>query len=85
VLDRALFSKTVPIAAARIANLKNISRYKTKLEQSKELIRLEKITNVRADPDPSWASKGAKCLLLTADVKPEGRRSKLCRCACGSS
>ncbi len=72
ILDRALFSKTVPIAAARISNLKNISKYKAKFEQSKELIRLEKITNVQPDPDPSFASKGGKCLLLSADVKPEG-------------
>lgn len=72
ILDRALFSKTVPISAAQISNIKNISRYKTSLDQTKELIKLEKITNVQPDPDATLASKGVKCLLLNPHVKPEG-------------
>ncbi|KAJ5038854.1 uncharacterized protein L3040_006533 [Drepanopeziza brunnea f. sp. 'multigermtubi'] len=70
-LDRALFSKTIPMAAARVASLKNLSCYRQKLEKSKELMQLERVMNVRPDPDPSLAEKGGKCLLLKPEIKPE--------------
>ncbi|KUJ08484.1 guanine-N(1)--methyltransferase-like protein [Mollisia scopiformis] len=70
ILDRSLFSKTFPITAARITNLKKISQYRAQLEKTRELLRLERITNVQPDPDPTLASKGAKCMLLSPDVKP---------------
>ncbi|KAH7370623.1 guanine-N(1)--methyltransferase-like protein [Rhexocercosporidium sp. MPI-PUGE-AT-0058] len=70
-LDRALFSKTIPIAAARVANLKNLSRFRQQLDKSKELMQLERVMNVRPDPDPVLAEKGGKCLLLKPEVKPE--------------
>lgn len=69
-LDRALFTKTFPISAVRISNIKNISKIKTGLEQSREILKLERLTNVR--PDPSSSAKGAKCLLLRPEVKPGG-------------
>ncbi len=73
VLDRALFSKTVLIAAARVADKKNISRCRTQLDKTKELLHLERLTVVRDDPDPIMASKGGKCLLLKPEVKPDGK------------
>jgi tRNA (guanine37-N1)-methyltransferase len=72
ILDRALFSKNIPIAAARIAQNRDISKCRTMLDKSRELLRLERITSVQADPDPTVASKGAKCLLLRPEVKPDG-------------
>ena len=72
ILDRALFSKNIPIAAARIAQNRDISKCRTMLDKSKELLRLERVTSVRADPDPTIASKGGKCLLLRPEVKPDG-------------
>ena len=72
VLDRALFSKTIPIAAARVTDKKQISRCRTQLDKSRELLRLERLTVVRDDPDPILASKGGKCLLLKPEVKPNG-------------
>jgi hypothetical protein len=71
-LNRALFSKTIPIAAARIANPKNISRFRKLLEKSGELAKLERITNIQLDPDPALAQKGGKCMLLKPEIKPEG-------------
>jgi tRNA (guanine37-N1)-methyltransferase len=71
-LDRALFSKTIPIAAARVRNLKNISKVRAGLEKSKELVKLDRLINVRPDPDPSIAVNGGKCLLLQPEVKPDG-------------
>jgi tRNA (guanine37-N1)-methyltransferase len=72
VLDRSLFSKTVPIAAARVVENKNISRYRAELQKSKELLQVERITPIRSDPDPIVASKGGKCLLLQPQVKHDG-------------
>jgi tRNA (guanine37-N1)-methyltransferase len=72
VLDRSLFSKTIPIAAARVANPKNISRFRTQLEKSRELAKIERINNIQSDPDPALAKKGGKCILLKPEIKPEG-------------
>lgn len=72
ILDRSLFAKTIPIAAARIENIKNISRFRTQLDKTKELLKLERLSNIRSDPDPAIAAKGGKCLLLMPQVKPEG-------------
>lgn len=72
VLDRALFSKTIPIAAARIANPKNISRFRTALDKSGQILRLERLANIQPDPDQTFAQKGGKCVLLVPQVKPEG-------------
>ena len=72
VLDRALFSKTVPIAAARIFSNKNITKVRKQLEESKDVLELERIKTVRSDPESALASKGSKCLLLNPKIKPEG-------------
>jgi hypothetical protein len=72
VLDRALFSKTIPLAAARIADNKHISRYRTQLDKSRDLLHLERQLSVRPDPEPTLASKGGKCLLLQPEVKVDG-------------
>jgi tRNA (guanine37-N1)-methyltransferase len=72
VLDRALFSKTIPIAAARVTDRKHISRCRTQLDKSRELLHLERLTVVRDDPDPILATNGGKCLLLKPEVKPDG-------------
>jgi tRNA (guanine37-N1)-methyltransferase len=71
-LDRSLFSKTIPISAARILNVKKISQHRTQLTKTKELLGLERFTNIRPDPDSDRASKGGKCFLLSPQVKPEG-------------
>ena len=71
-LDRSLFSKTIPISAARILNTKKISQHRTKLVETKELLVLDRFTNVRSDPDSTRAAKGGKCILLTPQVKAEG-------------
>jgi tRNA (guanine37-N1)-methyltransferase len=71
-LDRSLFSKTVSISAARILNIKKISQHRTELTKTKELLRLDRLANIRSDPDPERASKGGKCFLLSPQVKPEG-------------
>jgi tRNA (guanine37-N1)-methyltransferase len=72
VLDRSLFSKTIPIAAARVVENKNISRCRAELLKSRELLQVERIAPIQSDPDPIVASKGGKCLLLQPQVKHDG-------------
>jgi tRNA (guanine37-N1)-methyltransferase len=79
-LDRALFSKTIPIAAARVTDRKQISKCRSQLGKSKELLHLERLAVVRDDPDPILASKGGKCLLLKPKVKPDGDLYVSCKC-----
>lgn len=74
VLNRALFSKTIPIAAARIANHKDISRFRTQLDKSGELAKLERIQIIQLDPDSALAKTGGKCMLLKSEVNPEGTK-----------
>lgn len=72
ILDRALFSKTVPIAAARVFENKSISQFRSQLDHVRDLLRIERISVVRDDPDPLIAAKGGKCLLLDPKVKQDG-------------
>ncbi|TVY41743.1 tRNA (guanine(37)-N1)-methyltransferase, partial [Lachnellula occidentalis] len=70
-LDRSLFSKTFPIAAARVINPKNISRIQAQLNKSHAILSLDRLKPVQMDPDLALASKGGKCLLLNPEVKPD--------------
>jgi tRNA (guanine37-N1)-methyltransferase len=73
ILNRALFSKTVNIAAATISNNKDISKYRKALESSKTLLKLDRISPIVPVPDKDLAAQGKKCLLLTPAVKADGR------------
>lgn len=77
VLDRALFSRTIPVAAARVPDKKQISKFRTQLDKSRELLHVERQSSVRADPDPILALKGGKCLLLMPGVKVDGGLNRL--------
>ena len=72
ILDRALFSKTVSIAAARVHNNKNLAKFRKSLEKSEEILIQERIKNIIPDPDAGIAAKGGKCVLLKPQVKPGG-------------
>lgn len=74
-LNRALFSRTIPIAAAALYDNKVISKYRKLLESSKEILHAEKISPIAPHPDQALADKGRKCLLLNPSVKPEGQSS----------
>lgn len=71
-LDRSLFSKVFPAAAARVQDSKDISRYRNELSKTREILKLERFLNIRPDPDPEIAAKGGKCVVLDPQVKPEG-------------
>lgn len=71
-LDRSLFAKTLNAAAVSISENKLISKYRKELEKTKEILFLEKLNPIVADPDPSLAAKGRKCLILSPQIKPSG-------------
>ncbi|PHH65479.1 hypothetical protein CDD81_2259 [Ophiocordyceps australis] len=68
VLDRALFSRTLPTAAASVRDNRLISKYRKQLEKTKEMLLVERLPPVVADPDPVLASQGRKCLILKPNV-----------------
>lgn len=72
VLDRSLFTKNIPISAARLLNSRVISKYRSQLAKSKEMLVEDRIAPIRSDPDPDSAAKGGKCLLLNPKVKHDG-------------
>ncbi len=71
-LNRALFSKTISLAAAAIQEPKFITQYRPRLQSGKELLHVDRISPVRSHPDKALADQGRKCLLLNPSVKPEG-------------
>ncbi|PHH78775.1 hypothetical protein CDD82_2870 [Ophiocordyceps australis] len=68
VLDRSLFSRTLPTAAASVRDNRLISKYRKQLEKTKELLLVERLSPVVVDPDPVLASQGRKCLILKPNV-----------------
>ena len=81
-LDRSLFTKKFPLAAARVLDNKNISKYRGQLEKAKDILKLERLGSVRSDPDESLASKGGRCLLLKPEVQRGGTYIWRCRATC---
>jgi len=72
-LNRALFSKTVSIAAAAVKDNRHISKYRKELSYSRQLLFAERLSPIVSHPDQALAAQGRKCLLLSADVKAEGQ------------
>jgi tRNA (guanine37-N1)-methyltransferase len=72
-LNRALFSKTVNIAAARVKDNKNIARFRKALVQGREILTRERTAQIIPDPDQSLAAQGRKCILLDPKVTPDGK------------
>lgn len=71
-LDRSLFSRTLPTAAASVRDNRLISKYRKQLEKTKEIFSVERFDVCAADPDAALAAQGRKCLVLKPDIKPDG-------------
>lgn len=67
-LDRSFFKKVVPLKAARVFDVKNISKVKRELQRSRDALFQERLMNVLPDPDSQRASTGNKCVLLRPEV-----------------
>ncbi|KAK4101705.1 hypothetical protein N658DRAFT_496143 [Parathielavia hyrcaniae] len=70
-LNRALFSKTVDIAAAAVLDNRLISKYRKSLDAGKEILHVDRVSPIRPHPDKALAEQGRKCLLLAPSVRPE--------------
>jgi tRNA (guanine37-N1)-methyltransferase len=67
-LDRAFFQKTLPLSAARVADVKRIAHIRDVLTKSDDLLQIHPIKLLVDDPD----LPKAKCMLLKPDVKVAG-------------
>ena len=70
-LDRSFFQKKVPISAARILDMKNISKCRLELQKSKDSLSLDRYGIIQPDP-LSDIKTGKKCLLLRPEIAPNG-------------
>ncbi|KAK4905951.1 hypothetical protein LTR28_000682, partial [Elasticomyces elasticus] len=68
-LDRSFFQKRIPISAARVHDPKNISKCRKELEHSREILQLERLSNVQPDPSERLVKAGGKCVLLRPEVR----------------
>lgn len=71
-LNRALFSKTFNLAAARINDPRNIAKYRKDLTKSKDILILDRASTVIDDPDPAPAVQGRKCIILRPGISASG-------------
>lgn len=71
VLDRSFFQKTVNTSAARIFSPKDISRVRTDLDRSRDILKT-RLDGVRPDIDATRAAKGGKCVILKPEVVHNG-------------
>ncbi|KAI9710747.1 MAG: tRNA(m(1)G37)methyltransferase [Bogoriella megaspora] len=67
VLDRTFFQKRIPLCAARIQDNKNISKIRSQLERSRDVLQLERIAAVRFDPTDQ--NHVRKCVLLKPEIR----------------
>ena len=73
-LDRAFFQKRIPICAARVLDNKSISRCRSELLRSQDLLKVDRVSNVRADPFEGVS--GRRCLLLKPEIKEQGEHER---------
>ena len=72
VLDRSFFQKKIPASAARVVDNKTISKCRSDLFRSNDVLRLERYQIVRPDPNEADAKAGKKCILLRPQVDEKG-------------
>ncbi|KAL1302432.1 hypothetical protein AAFC00_002825 [Neodothiora populina] len=72
VLDRSFFRKSVPISAARIIDIKTISKLRSELQKSRDILFIDRLSNIQPDPVEENAKLGKKCILLRPQVDDKG-------------
>ncbi|KAI1500097.1 Met-10+ like-protein-domain-containing protein [Biscogniauxia marginata] len=70
VLDRSQFTKTINLAAAAVADKRQIAGWRRRLQQDRALISADRVSAVVSHPEPALAERGTKCLLLDPKVRP---------------
>lgn len=72
VLDRSFFKKKVSVSAARVLDVKSISKCRLELQRHKDVLSVPRISIIH--PDPQDPSSGRKCILLRPELKDDGKR-----------
>jgi tRNA (guanine37-N1)-methyltransferase len=75
ILDRALFAKTVNLAAAAVADKKKIAQWRQTLSKERAILSRERLSAVIPHPDQTLASQGARCILLDPKLRPGGKQT----------
>ena len=78
VLDRASFTKRIPLSAVRIGHPHLISVLRAELDRTGILLLRDRLKPLRPDPDQAVAARGGKCMLLTPEIKHDGERLDDC-------
>lgn len=76
-LDRSLYTRMIPTSVACVRENRNISKYRKMLQKTNEILQLEKVDCIIADPDAALAAQGRKCIILTPEFKGSGSFSSL--------
>ncbi|KAF1346912.1 Met-10+ like-protein-domain-containing protein [Delphinella strobiligena] len=71
VLDRSFFQKKVPLSAARVLDIKKMSKLRQDLQKSKDILFIDRLSNIQADPEAN-AKPGSKCILLRPEIDDKG-------------
>ncbi|OAA64447.1 tRNA methyltransferase trm5 [Niveomyces insectorum RCEF 264] len=78
-LNKALFTRTFDVAAARVQDARLIAKYQKALATTRELLRLDRVSSVVDDPEqpassatqlPAKPPPRRKCLLLQPTISP---------------
>lgn len=67
-LNKALFSKTLNLAAASVRDNKKLSKLRLALSKNGDILPMDRISAIAPDPDTDLAAKGRKCLLLKPSI-----------------
>ncbi len=68
LLDKSFFRKVIPLAAACISDVKQITNLRKELDRSGDILKISPIKHLREDD----SAPGAKCILLRHEIDADG-------------
>lgn len=71
VLDRSFFQKRIPLSALRILDPRTITKIRTELDKSKDILYINRLQNIVADR--SEGANGHRCVLLRPQMNDQGK------------
>ena len=67
-LDKAFFHKVIPLAAASISDVRQITNIRKELDHSGDILKISQLRHLREDD----STPGAKCILLRNGIDANG-------------